>query len=258
MFDPNELAPGIRALVLDLRSHGFQTCDSGDGTGKMDGALPYRHVFSACPVDFMIAEAGRMARIYPGARVELLWSPGETGIIALYPDQDTQGQDKDGFGPLCKAGEHTESVQPSEGKTMKLYIAGSSANANRAQWWGEALAALGHEITHAWWEHFPEVDLSAEDKLDIVGADLLGIALCDVLIFLPEPVSHGATLECGYALALGKHVLQVGRAENPCIWEQLPTWTVVVPKSDGAYDVDAALTGIKIALEGAQHPADSS
>ena len=50
-LDYSEIDPGIRETVRWLRSHGFETTDSGDGISKFDGpnfmgcALEYPHVF---------------------------------------------------------------------------------------------------------------------------------------------------------------------------------------------------------------------
>lgn len=50
-FDPSLLDPGVRELVVWLRSLGFNTSDSGDGKSKFeagltveDGVLPFPHV----------------------------------------------------------------------------------------------------------------------------------------------------------------------------------------------------------------------
>lgn len=43
-FDPSELDPGIRDLVVHLRSHGFDTRDSGDGVSKGDRGQAWPHV----------------------------------------------------------------------------------------------------------------------------------------------------------------------------------------------------------------------
>ena len=54
-FDPDEIDPGIRALVLALRLEGFETCDSGDGQSKpadwyaTGEALPFPHVACIVP-----------------------------------------------------------------------------------------------------------------------------------------------------------------------------------------------------------------
>lgn len=68
-FDYADLDPGIRDTVRLLRSHGFETTDSGDGVSKLSpdsknygcepGTQP--HVYCSTTCDFVISEARRLA-----------------------------------------------------------------------------------------------------------------------------------------------------------------------------------------------------
>lgn len=57
-----ELDPGICWTVQWLREHGFDTCDSGNGSkaGTMECALPYPNVTMRVSPDYLIAETRRL------------------------------------------------------------------------------------------------------------------------------------------------------------------------------------------------------
>jgi hypothetical protein len=70
-IDPEELSPGVRALVFALREAGLFTVDSGDGSNYeagMDCAMPYPHVFIMCPV-------AKLERVVELAREVLVAKP---------------------------------------------------------------------------------------------------------------------------------------------------------------------------------------
>lgn len=93
MFDPNEISPGVRDLVMWLRSLGYDTIDSGDGSNHDAGmgcALPYKHVFVRIPdKETLTWWADRFHSFilagteYAHYRVEATYSPGEPAIILL-------------------------------------------------------------------------------------------------------------------------------------------------------------------------------
>lgn len=66
-FDPEELDPGVRRLVLWLRGLGFDTTDSGDGRTKLaagfdeGSALPYPHVAICVEPENLVRDADRLA-----------------------------------------------------------------------------------------------------------------------------------------------------------------------------------------------------
>ena len=90
MRDLSEISPGVRDLVASLNDQGFATTDSGDGSNLAEGmecALPFRHVFGLVPDGVTLEDcAHRLQELYPDARVEVSYSPGEPGIFMLYPD----------------------------------------------------------------------------------------------------------------------------------------------------------------------------
>lgn len=59
------LDPGIRETVKFLRSHDFETTDSGDGVSKpkVGRVFDFPHVFMQCRAEDMIAESGRLRRV---------------------------------------------------------------------------------------------------------------------------------------------------------------------------------------------------
>ena len=88
----NDLDAGIRFTVRFLRAHGFDTCDSGDGSkaGTMEGALDVPHVFIRSTPETLIRDADRLrelvARI-PHAEIQATYDPKIAGrgaaILAL-------------------------------------------------------------------------------------------------------------------------------------------------------------------------------
>ena len=84
------ISPGVRELVAELNGQGFVTTDSGDGSNYVEGmecALPFRHVFGFVPDNATLEEcAERLQELYPDARVEVSYSPGEPGLFMIYPD----------------------------------------------------------------------------------------------------------------------------------------------------------------------------
>ena len=78
-FDPLELDDGVREMVIRLRSHDFNTTDSGDGSkhGSMAGALPYPHVVMEVEPDDLLSECDRLTCLVndPGWQVEGTYIP---------------------------------------------------------------------------------------------------------------------------------------------------------------------------------------
>jgi hypothetical protein len=106
-FDPANLDPGIRATVLWLRERGFKTCDSGDGTTKIEAgyndlpegesapkpgevsceAIPVPHVIIATTPESMVADALRLADALREVGVELDAESGKTAQAMFCPTQ---------------------------------------------------------------------------------------------------------------------------------------------------------------------------
>lgn len=99
-FDLEEVSPGVRDLVKELRAAGYETTDSGDGSNFKEGmecALPMRHVFGVVSPDQPLREfAKRLNALLPtlscmpdvpNARVEVSYSPNDdTAVWCLFPD----------------------------------------------------------------------------------------------------------------------------------------------------------------------------
>jgi len=88
VFDINTIDTGVRDLVKLLQEHGFETCDSGDGSKaeSMGCALAFPHVFANCAADDLVREVDRMAQLleangYAGWEVEGSFKAGEPGIL---------------------------------------------------------------------------------------------------------------------------------------------------------------------------------
>lgn len=96
-LDPAELDPGIRNLVLLMRKHGFDTCDSGDGVSKPDMgcALDFPHVIAVIRLDDARSESQRVVSLMEAygvvfgpdeeASVEVSYSPiNDVCLLAVY------------------------------------------------------------------------------------------------------------------------------------------------------------------------------
>jgi hypothetical protein len=93
-LDYSQLDAGIRDAVRFVRSHGFVTTDSGDGSkfGAMDGALPFPHIVVRVEDEAMMgSEAERLHRLAqinlgPEWRAELSWGVGGPALVMLLCD----------------------------------------------------------------------------------------------------------------------------------------------------------------------------
>jgi len=61
----DDLDSGVREMVLYLDEHGFDTCDSGDGSkvGFMGCALDFPHVIAQCTRDNFFQELDRLGKV---------------------------------------------------------------------------------------------------------------------------------------------------------------------------------------------------
>lgn len=83
-----EVDPGVRAEVVLLRKHGFETTDSGDGVSKPKDwyesghAMPFKHVAMSTDPAFMVSHAEKCAELLgPGWTVEASYDT--TSKVAL-------------------------------------------------------------------------------------------------------------------------------------------------------------------------------
>lgn len=105
---------------------------------------------------------------------------------------------------------------------MKIYVAASSAEIDRAERMISRLKAAGHEITEDWTVTIRTVGLanqglSPERRRECADADFKGVASADrVVILVPRApvVTQGAWWEGGVADALEIPTLAVGRKED--------------------------------------------
>lgn len=112
---------------------------------------------------------------------------------------------------------------------MKVYVAGSSAEMERAEKQMAALRVAGIEVTSTWPEVIKKVgaanpmDASREDRAMWAATDLAEVASSDVFwLLLPNGApSAGAFTELGYAVMLGAVARQARLAEVegvPDLW----------------------------------------
>lgn len=84
-----DLDPGIRAVVLRLRSAGFETTDSGDGVSKPvdERVFEVPHVACRAVADSLLGffgEARRLLRVLgPPWRVEASYCPNDDSALLL-------------------------------------------------------------------------------------------------------------------------------------------------------------------------------
>ena len=101
---------------------------------------------------------------------------------------------------------------------MKVYVAASSSDLERAKKWMRALREIGVRVTSDWVEIIEDVglanprDAGPKARKKWSTHDLSGVDECDVLWFLvPDKANgRGAYFEAGFATALGKHVIYSG------------------------------------------------
>lgn len=84
--------PGIRDIVRLLQEHGFETCDSGDGSkdGEMGCALPYPHVVVQTGPATMREEAVDVQRLLPDWSVECNWKVGAKEPAFIYVSRESR------------------------------------------------------------------------------------------------------------------------------------------------------------------------
>jgi len=92
-FNSDDIDPGVRDWVLRIRSFGFITTDSGDGTSKaVDGVLPegavdYPHVHMTCTRETLLDEADRLLRVVmDGGSVQASYDPVDgSALLSFFP-----------------------------------------------------------------------------------------------------------------------------------------------------------------------------
>lgn len=99
---------------------------------------------------------------------------------------------------------------------MKLYIA--CHDQKRARKVANRLNARGFEIVSGWLnESFGKcADFDEETRWRFANDNFADVRRCDTLVLIagPEKYSGGKFVEAGFAYALGKHVVIMGRREN--------------------------------------------
>lgn len=95
---------------------------------------------------------------------------------------------------------------------MKIYIAGPWIDRAQMPEIAAKVEALGHTVTHKWWEHenIPEDEKTAELLQEQAALDQAGVLKADMLILINSAKSEGKATEQGMALATGKPILAVG------------------------------------------------
>ena len=86
-IDYSKLSPGIRDTVMLLRSHGFETCDSGDGSNHaagMKGATPFPMVAVRVGASMMAFNADSLRQLLIAQGVVFGDGPNDPRIEASY------------------------------------------------------------------------------------------------------------------------------------------------------------------------------
>jgi hypothetical protein len=183
-FNPNNLDPGVRQLVIGLRKLGIPTSDSGDGVSKEHRVLDIPHVFACytaftgCGRSFALDQAATHAdlvrQLLPekgdggdlGGRIEVSWDAyGDTVVLAIlgWSDADIVGVDWDAAKPTPKSdNEQLEVLVP-----LKPETAGHAASCLR-----DKLRELGHE--HPWRKAYSEAVDALQAAADGQARGILG------------------------------------------------------------------------------------
>jgi len=105
---------------------------------------------------------------------------------------------------------------------MKVYIATSFHDKERAIFVASLLKENGHEITCPWW-------LSKVPTAEEAIKDIQSIRECDVILGLFEKpfVYKGAIFELGIAYILGKSIIIVGEELDSMVFMLLPEFVQV-------------------------------
>lgn len=128
---------------------------------------------------------------------------------------------------------------------MRVYVAASSKQLDRARAAMAQLRAAGHTVTHDW----PTIieargtanplDATDDERWDWAIDDLEGVKAADVLWFLvPAEEGAGAFVELGYALAIKKPVICSGAYARSIF----TAMTVCYDRDDLAFDTEFAPT----------------
>lgn len=111
---------------------------------------------------------------------------------------------------------------------MKVYVAASSNETERAEQWIDALRRAGVEVTSTWVEEVKAhgggnpPGASTKERQQWARDDLYGVESADILwVLVPKDKSHGAFTELGYALRANKDVITSGPASPPSIFLDL-------------------------------------
>lgn len=97
---------------------------------------------------------------------------------------------------------------------MRVYIAAPWAHKTMARSIGQQFEEAGHEVTEKWWDHaeVTKGDPGWEAELVEQGIkDLLGVANADLFVLVNTKKSEGKATEFGYAMALEKEIIALGR-----------------------------------------------
>lgn len=108
---------------------------------------------------------------------------------------------------------------------MKIYVAAPYGKKEQAQIAANELAQNGHFITSRW--HKDSGDKPPAEECYI---DLLDIECSDCVLALFGKEGRGKWIECGYALAKGKHVILVDEENTLAevtIFQHHLNWTTV-------------------------------
>ena len=100
---------------------------------------------------------------------------------------------------------------------MRIYLAAPWVDRDLATAAAKKIEAVGHTITHPWWQYEGENQQAESEAFLIACAknDVIGVETADVVIVINTNKSEGKAVEQGIAIAHEKPIICITPGEKP-------------------------------------------